>query len=123
MERVGEEKKIAWEFAPVGSPHVNGQAERAIRAMKKSMSGVALSKRISYGEFAALVSEIRSIMNSRPYEEQDCMEDRLSTEPWAGVKPESLVWKVGNQRRLQGSNYPGESSQHQTFGHLFLEEV
>ena len=61
-------------FAPVGSPHVNGQAERALKAMKKSMAGVALSKRLSYGEFAAMISEVENIMNSRPYMEQNCMD-------------------------------------------------
>ncbi|MCP3667346.1 MAG: transposase family protein [Gammaproteobacteria bacterium] len=53
MERVGEEKKISWEFAPGGSPHVNGQAERAIKPMKKYMAGVAQRKHLSYGEFAS----------------------------------------------------------------------
>ena len=42
--------------------------------MKKSMAGVALSKRLSYGEFAAMISEVENIMNSCPYMEQNCMD-------------------------------------------------
>ena len=97
MGRVGEEKKIAWEFAPVGSPHVNGQAERAIRAMKKSMAGVAFSKRITYGEFTGLVSEIESIMNSRPYDEEDCMDPKTGFP----LSPEQILGPKASYGRLE----------------------
>ncbi len=97
MERVGEEKKISWNFAPVGSPHVNRQAERAIKAMKKCMTGVAQSKRVSYSEFAALISEVENIMNSRPYMEQDCMD------PATGfpLSPEQVLGPRASYGRLE----------------------
>ena len=106
MNRVAEERDIEWTFAPVGSPHVNGQAERCVQSMKKAMAGVLQSRRLSFGEMLAVLSEVENIINSRPYSQQDCI-DPSSGFP---ISPEMALGPRASYGRLQISIDVTESS-------------
>ncbi|MCP5017641.1 MAG: transposase family protein, partial [Ketobacter sp.] len=71
--RMLAENGIVWDLSCVGSPHTNGQSERAVGQMKTVLSSLIRSQRLTYTEFLAVLSDVEAILNSRPYSEQsDC---------------------------------------------------
>ncbi|MCP3668321.1 MAG: hypothetical protein GY696_38525 [Gammaproteobacteria bacterium] len=66
--------------------------------MKREVYGKWLqSKRLTYSEFAAMLSEVENIMNSHPYCEQDCMD------PTTGfpLSPEQALGPRASYGRLE----------------------
>ena len=70
MNRIRTVHNIVWNFSCVSSPHTNGQAERLIGQMKAILTTLTRSRRLTYVEFLSVLSDVESILNSRPYSEQ-----------------------------------------------------
>lgn len=57
---------INWNFIPPRSPHFGGLWEAAVRIMKRHLCTVTQGKAFTYEEYHTLLTEIESILNSRP---------------------------------------------------------
>ncbi len=70
-------KNIEWQVMPTGAQHFNGQAERLIGMLKRSLTQVMAGKRCSYGELTTVLAEAAQMVNTRPL-------GALTDEPEAG---------------------------------------
>lgn len=57
---------ISWRFNAPGSPHFNGLAEAGVKSFKSHLYRVLGSQTLSYEEFYTLLTQIESLLNSRP---------------------------------------------------------
>lgn len=55
-----------WHFNPPGSPHMGGLWEAAVKSAKHHLNIVSRNARLTFEEFATLLTEIEGILNSRP---------------------------------------------------------
>ena len=60
------ENEIDWRFNTPGAPHVGGVWERLERPVKEVMMGIMQDKVLTDWQLATLLSEVESILNSRP---------------------------------------------------------
>ncbi|XP_062538219.1 uncharacterized protein LOC134206506 [Armigeres subalbatus] len=55
-----------WHFIPPGSPHMGGLWEAAVKSAKHHLNIVSRNARLTFEEFATLLTEIEGILKSRP---------------------------------------------------------
>lgn len=60
------ENKITWYFIPARSPHHGGLWESAVRLMKYHLKRVLTNVHLTYEDFYTLLTQVESILNSRP---------------------------------------------------------
>ena len=58
--------KIKWEFNPPLAPHMGGVWERMVRSTKEVLSGLMADKVVTDPQLYTLLTEVESILNSRP---------------------------------------------------------
>jgi transposase InsO family protein len=63
---LASEEGIMWNTIPPGSPHFGGLWEAAVKSMKLHMKKSIAKSVLTFEEFRTLMTEIESIMNSRP---------------------------------------------------------
>lgn len=61
-----ESQKIKFSFNPPGSPHFNGLAEAGIKSVKTHLARVVGNQRLTYEEFATVLTQVEAMLNSRP---------------------------------------------------------
>ena len=65
-QRLGEEMKIKWYHSTSRSPSHNGQVEAAVKIIKKPLYNSLNGRILSPNEFYTLLTDVESIVNSRP---------------------------------------------------------
>ena len=60
------ENKITWHFIPPRSPHFGGLWESAVRLTKFHLKRVIFGVNLTYEEFYSILTQVESIVNSRP---------------------------------------------------------
>ena len=66
IESYATSQKIVWSFNPPAAPHMGGAWERLIRSVKEVMTGMMVSTVLTDPQLATLITEVESILNSRP---------------------------------------------------------
>ena len=65
-QKLGEELKIKWYHSTSRSPKHNGQVESAVKIIKKPLYNSLNGKILTANEFYTLLTDVESIVNSRP---------------------------------------------------------
>ena len=60
------QNSIVWSFNPPQASHMGGVWERMIRTVRKVLLAVMPSKTLTDDDFHTILSEVKSIVNSRP---------------------------------------------------------
>ena len=58
--------KIEWRFNPPSAPHMGGVWERLVRSVKEVMTGIMGNYVLTDPQLLTLMTEVESIVNSRP---------------------------------------------------------
>ncbi|XP_049864838.1 uncharacterized protein LOC126366021 isoform X2 [Pectinophora gossypiella] len=66
MKGASGAERIEFVFNPPGSPHFSGLAEAGVKSVKTHLSRVVGSQRLTYEEFYTVLTQIESMLNSRP---------------------------------------------------------
>lgn len=61
-----KELSINWHFNPPGSPHFNGLSEAGVKSVKTHLNRVVGDQIMTFEEFYTLLTQIESLLNSRP---------------------------------------------------------
>ena len=59
-------RNILWSFNPPAAPHMGGVWERLVRSVKEVMTGMMHEKVLTDPQLATLMTEVESVINSRP---------------------------------------------------------
>ena len=94
--QVAEEMKgpfngIEWKLVPVGTPHMNGQAERHIQIAKRLLKDQMAERNMTYGEISTVFDEIVNILNTKPY-----LTDETDPATGSPLTPQHLLGPRGN---------------------------
>lgn len=65
-EAAASKLSIEWHFNPPGAPHFNGLSEAGVKAVKTHLYRVIGEQILTYEEFYTLLTQIESLLNSRP---------------------------------------------------------
>ena len=60
------DKKISWEFLPIGDPHFNGYCERALGILKSIMKKAVKNKLLTLDQLMTVSSYAQAVFNERP---------------------------------------------------------
>ena len=60
------DKKISWEFLPIGYPHFNGYCERALGILKSIMKKAVKNKLLTLDQLMTVSSYAQAVFNERP---------------------------------------------------------
>ena len=66
LSRYLVEKKISWEFLPIGDPHFNGYCERALGILKSVMKKAVAKKLLTLDQLMTTASYAQAVFNERP---------------------------------------------------------
>ena len=66
IEKFSSRIKIKWKFNPPAAPHMGGAWERLVRSTKEVLSGLMESRVLTDDQLYTLLTEVESILNSRP---------------------------------------------------------
>ncbi|XP_048000251.1 uncharacterized protein LOC125237304 [Leguminivora glycinivorella] len=66
MKGAADAQEIKFSFNPPGTPHFNGLAEAGIRSVKTHLARVVGNQRLTFEEFYTILTQIESMLNSRP---------------------------------------------------------
>ncbi|XP_052749788.1 uncharacterized protein LOC128200426 [Galleria mellonella] len=66
MKEISESQEIKFSLSPPGSPHFNGLAEAGIKSIKAHLVRVIGLQRLTFEEFYTILTQIESMLNSRP---------------------------------------------------------
>ncbi|XP_059046949.1 uncharacterized protein LOC131842434 [Achroia grisella] len=78
MKKVTETQEIKFSLSPPGSPHFNGLAEAGIKSVKTHLARVIGLQRLTFEEFYTVLTQIESMLNSRPLSPISCDANDLS---------------------------------------------
>ena len=65
-EEAATKLTIKWHFNPPASPHFNGLSEAGFKSIKTHLYRVVGEQIMTYEEFYTLITQIESLLNSRP---------------------------------------------------------
>ena len=67
--------KIVWRFIPEKSPHIGGIWESNVKSVKAHLKRIVSPVRLTFEEFASVLTQVEAILNSRPLTPIDSPDD------------------------------------------------
>ncbi len=68
-------QKIKWEFIPERAPHFGGLWEAAVKSLKKHLSRIVGTVKLTFEEMTTVLTQIEACLNSRPLTRLPCDDD------------------------------------------------
>ena len=68
-------QSIEWRFIPEHAPHFGGLWEAAVKSMKTHLKRIVSNVKLTFEEFATILSQIEACLNSRPLVPLSCDDD------------------------------------------------
>ena len=68
-------QNIEWRFIPEHAPHFGGLWEAAVKSMKNHLKRVVATVKLTFEEFATILTQIEACLNSRPLIALSCDDD------------------------------------------------
>ena len=68
-------QKIRWEFIPERAPHFGGLWEAAVKSLKKHLSRIVGTVKLTFEEMTTVLTQIEACLNSRPLTCLPCDDD------------------------------------------------
>ena len=70
-------QNITWSFIPERTPHFGGLWEAAVKSMKRHLKRVIGETKLTFEEFATVLTEVEACLNSRPLAPLPCEGDTV----------------------------------------------
>ncbi|XP_062550918.1 uncharacterized protein LOC134215823 [Armigeres subalbatus] len=66
LDQFCTQRSIEWSFIPPRSPHIGGIWEAGVKSVKSHLKLILAEHRLTFEEYATVLSQIEAILNSRP---------------------------------------------------------
>ena len=70
-------QNIQWKFTPEHVPHFGGLWEAALKSMKTHLRRVLSNTKLTFEEYATVLTQIEACLNSRPFAQWPCDDDGI----------------------------------------------